>query len=484
MNKASLVQIVKLLGLLCIIFSIFVLPPIAISLWYQDGEIIDLLMALSIILSLGIVLWVPLRNKTTTLRRKDGFLIVVLFWTIIGVIGAIPFKMALNLSFIDAMFESVSGLTTTGATVLHGLDNMQPSILFYRQEIQWFGGMGLVVFALALLPMLGIGGMSLYKAELPGPLKEDKIAPSLYKGVRTLWLIYIGLTAACAFAYWLAGMTPFDAVAHSLSTLSTGGFSTHDASLAYYHNIAIEQVAVVFMLLGATNFTAHYVVLSSKNPLDYFKNTEVKYFFGYVAIIIILATFGLLVFGYFHSFLKSLRYASFEVVSVVTSTGYGIDDFSVWPVSLPALLIMASFIGGCGGSTCGGMKTLRVLILFRLALREIRRLIHPKGIFPVMYEKRAISENLLYSVLGFFSIYIGTYVVLMLAMMALHQDQVTAFSAIATCMNNVGPGLGKVAQSFSSISDGGKVVSIVAMLLGRLEVVSVLVVLSPYYWRK
>lgn len=484
MNKASLVQIIKLLGLLCIIFSIFLLPPIALSLWYQDGALIDLLIALSIILSLGVFLWLPLHKQTTTLKRKDGFLIVVLFWTLIGVIGAIPLKMALNISFVDAFFESVSGLTTTGATVLHGLDNMQPSILFYRQEIQWFGGMGLIVFALALLPMLGIGGMSLYRAELPGPLKEDKITPSLYKGVRTLWYIYIGLTAACAFSYWLAGMTPFDAVAHSLSTLSTGGFSTHDESLGYYHSIAIEQVAVVFMILGATNFTAHYIVLNTKNPLDYLRNVEVRYFFGYVAVTILLVAVGLWSFNYFPSFLKSMRYSSFEVVSVITSTGYGIDDFSVWPVSLPALLIIVSFIGGCGGSTCGGMKTLRVLILFRLAIREIRRLIHPKGIFPVMLEKRAISESLLYSVLGFFSIYIGTFVILMLALMALHQDQVTAFSAIATCMNNMGPGLGKVSQSFATIGDGGKIVSIIAMLLGRLEVVSVLVILSPYFWRK
>jgi len=484
MNKTSLLQIINLLGLLCIIFSASVLPPIGISLWYHDGEITDLLVALAIILTLGIILWVPSNRKGNSLRRRDGFLIVVLFWTMISIIGAIPLEMALHIPFIDALFESVSGLTTTGATVLHGLDNMQPSILFYRQEIQWFGGMGLIVFALALLPMLGIGGMSLYRAELPGPIKDDKIAPSLYKGVRTLWFIYIGLTLACALGYWWAGMTPFDAIAHSLSTVSTGGFSTHDDSLAYFHNIAIEDVAVVFMLLGATNFTAHYVVLSSKNPLDYFKNIEVKTFFIYMAITIIIVTFALWGLDYYHGFFKSLRYGIFEVASVVTSTGFGIDDFSVWPVFLPILLFFVSFIGGCGGSTSGGMKVLRFLILFRLGVREIRRLIHPKGLFPVMFERRAISENLLYGVLGFFSFYIGSFVILMLAMMALHNDQVTSFSAIATCMNNLGPGLGKVSQSFASIDDGGKAISIIAMLLGRLEVMSVLVLLTPTFWRK
>jgi trk system potassium uptake protein TrkH len=484
MNKASLLQMVRLLGLLCIIFSSFVVPPIAISWWYHDGEIMDLLAAMGIILSLGILLWLPFNSSMTTLRRRDGFIIVVLFWTLMSVIGAIPFRLALNVPFIDALFESVSGLTTTGATVLHGLDHMQPSILFYRQEIQWFGGMGLIVFALALLPMLGIGGMSLYRAELPGPIKDDKVAPSLYKGVRTLWLIYIGLTLSCALGYWWAGMSPFDAMAHSLSTVSTGGFSTHDESLAYFHNIAVEDVAVVFMLLGAINFTAHYVVLGSKNPFDYFRNIEVKVFLIFVAVTMLIVTAGLWDLNYYHSFLKSLRYAIFEVASVITSTGFGIDDFSIWPLFLPVLLLMVSFVGGCGGSTSGGMKVLRVLILFRLGLREIRRLVHPRGLFPVMLEKRPISENLLYGVLGFFSIYVGSFIVLMLALMALHLDQVTAFSAIATCMNNLGPGLGKVSQTFATIGDSGKAVSIIAMLLGRLEVVSVLVILHPHFWRK
>jgi trk system potassium uptake protein TrkH len=484
MNKSSFTQVVSLIGLLCIIFSSFVLPPIAISWWYHDGEIIDLLTALVVILSLGLILWLPFNKSQTNLRRRDGFFIVVLFWTLMSVIGAIPFRLALDVPFIDALFESVSGLTTTGATVLHDLDHMQPSILFYRQEIQWVGGMGLIVFALALLPMLGIGGVSLYRAELPGPIKDDKIAPSLYKGVRTLWFIYIGLTLSCALGYWWAGMTPFDAVAHSLSTVSTGGFSTHDASLAYYHNVDVEQVAVVFMLLGATNFTAHYVVLASKNPLDYFRNMEVKSFFIFVAATILIVTGGLWNLGYYHGFFTSLRYASFEVASVVSSTGYGIDDFSIWPLFLPMLLLMVSFVGGCGGSTSGGMKVLRILILFRLGLREIRRLVHPKGIFPVMLEQRPISENLLYGVLGFFSIYISSFVVLMLSMMAMGQDQVTAFSAITTCMNNLGPGLGEVSQTFATIGDGGKAVSIIAMLLGRLEVLSVLVILHPHFWRR
>jgi trk system potassium uptake protein TrkH len=484
MNNASLLQMAKLLGLLCIIFSSLILPPIAISWWYHDGEIMDLLTALLVILSVGMILWLPINKRESILKRRDGFLIVVLFWTLMSVIGAIPFQLSLHISFIDALFESVSGLTTTGATVLHGLDGMHPSILLYRQEIQWFGGMGLIVFALALLPMLGIGGMSLYRAEVPGPIKYDKVTPSLYKGVRSLWLIYIGLTLICALSYWLAGMTPFDAFAHSLSTVSTGGFSTHDNSLAYFHSVAIEDVADVFMLMGAINFTAHYVVLGSRNPLHYFKNNEVKSFLIFVVSVTAIVTVSLWNLDYYHGLLKSMRYAFFEVISVITSTGFGIDDFSIWPLSLPVLLLLVSFVGGCGGSTSGGIKVLRVMILFRLGLREIRSLVHPQGLFPVRLENRAISENLLYGVLGFFSIYIASFVILMLMMLAFDGDQVTAFSAIATCMNNLGPGLGKVSQTFATIDDAGKVISIIAMLLGRLEVLSVLVILHPHFWGK
>ncbi len=476
-------RLTGLIGLLSMIFSAFLLPPLLVSWWYHDGEFSHLLDSMLVMLLLGLLLWFPVRNEQGALRRRDGFLIVVLFWTLLSVLAAVPLILALHTSFVDSLFEAVSGFTTTGATVLVGLDKMQPSILFYRQELQWVGGMGLVVFALALLPMLGIGGVALYRAELPGPVKDEKMMPSLYKGVRVLWLIYVGLTVACAVAYWLLGMNVFDAVAHSLATVSTGGFSTHDDSIGYFHSAAIDNCVVVFMLLGAVNFSVHYLVLNSGDWRQYFRNMEVKTFLLFVAVIVAVETAGLWFEGTYRGVLPSLHYALFEGVSVITSTGFGIADFSVWPLFMPVLLLFAGFVGGCGGSTAGGLKVMRVLVLGRLAWREVRQLIHPKAVLPVMLEGRAIPELLLQSMLGFFSIYIVTFVVLMLAMMAVGESQVTAFSATATCINNIGPGLGEVATNFASISPAGKMLAVAAMLLGRLEIYTLLVLLTPAFWR-
>ncbi len=483
-NIRYLKRVSGLIGLLIIIFSAFLLPPLGISWWYQDGESAHLFDAMAVMLLSGLLLWWPLRNDHVALRRRDGFLIVALFWILLSLLAAVPLALALHISFINALFEAVSGFTTTGATILLHLDQMQPSILFYRQELQWVGGMGLVVFALALLPMLGIGGVSLYRAELPGPIKDEKLAPSLAKGVRALWMIYLWLTLACALVYWLAGMTPFDALAHSLSTVSTGGFSTHDDSIGYFHSSLIDLCAVVFMLLGAINFSVHYLLLHTGDPRKFIQNLEVRVFLGFVLIVVLLETGGLWFRDVYHGLLPSLHYALFEGVSIITSTGFGITDFSVWPLFLPVLLLFAGFVGGCGGSTAGGLKVLRVLVLGRLALREIRQLIHPRGVFPVKLEQRAIPEYLLQSMLGFFAIYILTFILLMLLMMAVGENQITAFSAIATCINNIGPGLGEISTTFISVSSAGKLVAVAAMLLGRLEVLTVMVVVHPSFWRK
>ncbi len=476
-------SVLSVTGLLVSIFSASLVPPIVLSWYYQDGETHNLLIAFFLILGCGQLLWLANRRRPPRLRRQEGFLIVVLFWLLLGSLGALPFMLSLKMGFVDALFESVSGLTTTGATVLAGLDQMHPSILFYRQEIQWFGGMGLVVLAVAVLPVLGIGGMSLYRAEIPGPMKEEKLVPRLSSSSRHLWLLYLAITAACAFCYWLAGMTPFDAVAHSLTTVSTGGFSTHDASLGYFHSAAIEMIAVVFMIAGAINFGIHYLALQRRSLRPYWHDVEVRGFLLFVALATALITAGLWYTHYYGGVLADLRNAIFEVVSIITSTGYGTVDFTVWPAVFPALLIAISFIGGCGGSTAGGMKVLRVLILFRLGLREVMRLNHPKGVFLVKLAGRPIPAPTLQSILGFFSVYVASFATLMLCMMATGLDQVSAYSAIATCLNNLGPGLGEVATSFATVTSTGKMIGVVAMLLGRLEVFSMLVLLHPDFWR-
>jgi trk system potassium uptake protein TrkH len=475
--------VLSIIGLLICVFSISLLPPILISLEYHDGETLELSGIFLFILCMGAALWFLNYRASARIYRHEGFLIVVLFWVLLGILGSMPLMFSLHISFLDAVFESVSGLTTTGATVLQGLDQMHPSILFYRQEIQWFGGMGLVVLAVAILPVLRIGGMSLYRAEIPGPMKEEKMVPRLASSSRSLWGLYVAITACCALAYWLAGMTPFDALSHSLSTVSTGGFSTHDASLAYFHSPMIEAIAIVFMLLGAINFGVHFSVLQRRSLGPYAEDVEVRWFLGFVVIATALITTGLWYSHYYNGVLADLRNAVFEVVSVITSTGFGTVDFNAWPVVFPVMLIAISFIGGCGGSTAGGMKVLRVLILFRLGYREIIRLVHPRALLLIKLNGRVVPAVTLQSILGFFAVYMVSFALLMLLLMATGMDQVSAYSAVATCINNLGPGMGQVSQSFASVSDPGKVISVVAMLLGRLEIFSVLVLLHPEFWR-
>jgi len=464
-------------------FSLSVIPAMVVSLIYQDGEFTDLVLSFLLIFLFGLLLWIFNRGLPNTLRGKDGFLVVSMFWLLLGTLGMVPFMLSLHVSAVDALFESISGLTTTGATVFSKLDSIQPSILFYRQILQWLGGMGLIVLAIAVLPMLGIGGMSMYKAETPGPMKEDKIMPRLYMGSRIMWFIYAGLTLACALCYWLAGMSGFDAISHSLSTVSTGGFSTHDDSLGYFHSSYIDDIAVVFMMLGSINFGIHYAALSGRSISVYFKDMESRYFILFVLAMIGVVAISLWLNGY-NGKRGLIETSVFEVVSIVSTTGFGIDDFSVWPVFLPFFLMMISFVGGCGGSTAGGVKVMRISMLVRLGYREILQLVHPKGIFTVRVGNTPIPDRTLQSILGFFSLYVTSFVVLVLALIALtNTDQVTAFSAIATCINNTGPGLRDVALSFTALNDSGKIISIIAMLLGRLEILSVLVLFHPEFWR-
>ncbi|HKK15040.1 MAG TPA: TrkH family potassium uptake protein [Gammaproteobacteria bacterium] len=476
--------IARILGLLVFIFGASMLPPLGVSLWYHDGEAPHFLASIAVILAVGLVLWLPTRNERHELRTKDGFIIVALFWVVLGVLGALPFIFGPHLSFVDSVFESVSGFTTTGATVIVGIDKLPPSILYHRQQIQLLGGMGVVVLAVAVLPMLGVGGMQLYRAETPGPMKDEKITPRITHTSRALWLIYFALTAACAFCYWAAGMTPFDAIGHSFSTLSTGGFSTHDASMGYFNSPTIELIADVFMLLGAMNFTVHFMVWRGRDPLHYFKDPEVRTFLTVVGVAIALITLGLALTSTYPGFLTSLRYAAFQVISVITSTGYTTAGFSAWPLSLPVLLILSSFIGGCAGSTAGGMKVIRVLLLGKQATREIMRLVHPNAVTLVKVGGRTVAERTVAAVWGFFSAYVAAFTVLMLAMITTGVDQVTAFSAVATCMNNLGPGLGRVAANFHDLNSAAKIISIIAMLLGRLEIFTILVLLSPAFWRR
>lgn len=474
----------KILGLLLMVFSLSMLPSVFVSLIYDDGAHHAFILAFLLVLSAGFTMWLPVRNRDRDLRTRDGFVITVMFWLVLGVAGSVPLFLApaVDLSYTDAFFESFSGLTTTGATVITGIDDLPKSILFYRQQLQWLGGMGIIVLAVAVLPMLGIGGMQLYRAETPGPMKDSKLTPRIAETAKALWYIYLTLTIVCALAYWLAGMTLFDAVAHSFSTVAIGGFSTHDASIGYFDSALIEMIAVFFMLISAANFALHYVAWNSKSVRQYLLDPEYRFFLT-IAAVLMLLTFFVLWATQTYGALDAARYGMFEAVSLLTTTGYGTADFSTWPLFAPFVLFMASFIGGCAGSTAGGMKVIRVMLILKQGLREVKRLIHPAGVFPVKVGNRKVSDKVVESVWGFFSVYIMAYAVIFFGLLATGLDFETTWSAVGSSLNNLGPGLGEVATHYGTIPDTAKWLLCFAMLLGRLEIFTLLVLLTPQYWR-
>jgi trk system potassium uptake protein len=391
-------------------------------------------------------------------------------------------KMDIDLA--RAMFESISGLTTTGATVLVGLDDLPHAILFYRQELQWLGGMGIIVLAVAVMPMLGVGGMQLYRAETPGPIKDSKLTPRIAETAKALWYIYLGLTIACALSYWLAGMTFFDAVGHSFSTVSNGGFSTHDSSVNYFDSQAIEWVAILFMLLGGVNFALHFSVVRSRSLMPYLRDSEFRFYAVMLSAVFCLSTYVLYTQSILHDLPLAFREAVFQTVSITTTSGFVTTDYSTWPAFVPVLLIFSSFVGGCAGSTGGGIKVIRILLLFKQGQREIMRLIHPNAQVTVKLGKHPVEQRVIDAVWGFFAAYVALFTLMMMTLMFTGVDQVTAFSAVAATMNNLGPGLGNVTQNYASLSDFNLVVLSFSMLLGRLEIFTMLVLFTPAFWRK
>ncbi|MAT66597.1 MAG: potassium transporter [Gammaproteobacteria bacterium] len=482
----QLITIQRILGLLLMVFSTTLLPPVAVALIYRDGAITPFLEAFGLVLAAGLLIWWPARRNKRELRLRDGFLIVVLFWVVLGLVGALPLYLSPQpaIGLTDAVFESMSGLTTTGATVLTGIDYLPHSILFYRQQLQWMGGMGIIVLAVAVLPMLGIGGMQLYRAETPGPMKDNKLTPRIAETAKALWYIYLSLTIACALAYWLAGMSGFDAVAHSFSTVAIGGFSTHDLSMGYFQSELIEMIAVVFMLLSGVNFALHFTVWRSLSPMPYVRDSEVRTYFTILLTTALITITYLYVTKTFGSWGEVLHHGLFQVVSIGTTTGFTTAEYYNWPGFLPVLLLFVSFIGACAGSTGGGMKVIRFLLLLKQGVREITKLVHPNAQVPVKINGKPLPDAVINSVWGFFATYVGVFAVMMLILMATGMDQVTAFSAVAACINNLGPGLGDVGYHYGDISDTAKWVLCAAMLLGRLEIFSLLVLFSPVFWRR
>jgi len=475
----------KIIGFLIAGASLMMFPPALVSWLYQDGTASIFLISAVILLITGLAIFLPVRHVHQELRLRDGFLIVAASWLALALVGALPFLLLQQpeISYVDAVFESMSGLTTTGATILTNLDELPRGILYYRQQLQWLGGLGIVVLAVAILPMLRIGGMQLYRAETPGPMKDSKLTPRITETAKALWLIYLGITILCVLAYWLGGMSLFDAVGHAFSTVAIGGMSTHDAGFAWFDSPTLEALATIFMVVAGINFAIHFTSWKRASAQPYFNDPELKVYASLLLGFVILVTIALYLNGTYGSIAESARYASFQVVSVMTTTGFTTADFSIWPGFIPIMLICIAFIGGCAGSTCGGMKVIRVMLLYRQAIREIRRLIHPHAVIPVKIGGRKTSATVMDAVWGFFFLYVASFVMITITLNGVGVDPVTAYAAAAACITNLGPGLGDVSANYASLNSTAKVILSFAMLMGRLEIFTLLVLFTPAFWR-
>ena len=477
--------VAKTLGLLLMVFSFAQVPPILVDLIYSEGEYLTFVFSFILTVFGGLVLWWPFRAIKKSFRLREGVLIVVSFWIVLSLFGTLPFLITesiSNLSFSNAFFESMSGLTTTGATVLSQLDDLPKSILFYRQQLQWLGGMGIIVLAVAVLPLLGVGGMELYHAESSG-IAKDRLTPKLRNTAIALWKIYLSLTVLCALAYFFSGMSIFDAISHSFSTVAIGGFSTHDSSIGYFNSIPIEMIAMFFMFLAGINFSLHFVAWNNRSLVDYIKDSEFKTYamvlLSASAIVIIALSLN----SEYGSTSETIRHSLFQTISIATTTGFTSQNYSNWPAAIPVFLIMVSFIGACVGSTGGGIKVVRVLVMFRLGMKEIHKFIRPNAQVSIKLNSASINEKALVSVLGFFSLYAISFIFIMMLLMFAGLDQVTAYSATAATMNNLGPGLGEVAQNYGSLGETAKWILSFSMLIGRLEVLTIIAIFHRAFWR-
>ncbi len=470
-----------------VLFSVTYVLPIATSLIYSDGLLVDFVYAALGCLAVGAGLAFATRKHRRELRSRDGFLLVTLGWILMSAIATVPLLVALpGLSFTDAFFETMSGLSTTGATVLTGLDSMAPSLNLWRHALVWYGGMGIIVLVVAILPMLGVGGMQLYKAEAPGPVKDEKLTPRITQTARALWIVYFLITVACILSLKLVGMSWFDAICHAFAALGLGGFSTYDASVGHFDSPAIEFVLIVFMLIAAMNFARHFIAWQQKSLRTYATDIEARA----MLMIIGISTLGITLFiwlqGVYPSFWTSLRHTAFNLVSLATDCGFVSQDYAAWPMFAPIFILMLSCYCANTGSTGGGIKMFRTLVLFRQAQRELFLLVHPAAVTPVKIGRQVVANKIVFAVLAFVVLYFGTVVTLTFLLLASGLDFISAFSAVIACINNAGPGLGVVgpASNFQGLTDFQTWVCSLAMLLGRLEIFSMLVLFTPTYWRK
>ncbi|MBX3662323.1 MAG: TrkH family potassium uptake protein [Burkholderiales bacterium] len=482
-----LLTVAPVAALIAMAMSLTHLLPISVSLYYNDGMAGALTLSMALNFCAGAILWLLTRRNKRELSLREGILLVVAVWAGGSLFASLPLLLTVpQLSFTDAYFEAVSGLTATGATVISGLEELPASINVWRAVLQWLGGMGVIVLVVAILPMLGVGGRQISKSEIPGPMKDEQLTPRIAQTAKGLWLIYAALTIACGFAYHAAGMSPLDALIHSFTTMSLGGFSSYDASLGHFNSATVELVAICFMVIAGINFSTHFLVWRSRSLMTYARDTEARYF----ALVIVASVAGVAMLlygsGTYTDPLTALRYAAFNIISVGTTTGYSTTDYTLWPAFAPMWILFIGTFLSCSGSTGGGIKMMRAVILYRQVYREIKSLAHPQAVSPVKVAGHVVADSVVFAVLAFFFVWIALLVTMTLILGWTGLDPVTAFSAVVATLNNIGPGLHRVgpATNFSVLTDLQTWVCAFAMLLGRLELFALLVIFTPAFWRK
>ena len=475
----------RLLALPIVWVGIVQLVFAALSEWlFLDHMVVSFLIPSLSMLSVGAILYFKYRTiDLSKASYRDALIYATATWIVSGILAAIPIEIIAGVSFTDAVFESISALTTTGATVLSGLDSMPKTFLMYRQFLQWMGGLGIVIFVVAVLPMLNVGGMKLLKAETPGPVKDDKLSPRVSSTAHYLWGVYIFITLACIMAYYIGGMSLFDAVAHSFTTVSTGGFSTHDTSMGYFNSHTLLWISNLFMVLGAINFGLHFRVFRHRDYSGYFRDEETRVF------LIIILVLSILVAGYlffedtYTNLFESMSYSTFHIISFITSTGYGASGFTEWPAAATCVLIMTGYLGGCAGSTSGGNKIIRNILTVKIFNRSLKQMIHPHGKFAIKYQRSPVQTEVRSAVMAFMSFSAISTIIITLMLMTTGLDFWSSLSAVAACVNVLGPGFGQLGTNFAPVTDAGTWLLSGAMILGRLEYFTVFAIFSPMFWK-
>ena len=482
-----LLTVAPLLGMIAMVMSFWHLLPLVISVSVGDGAARDFAISMALNCAAGYVLWLATRRHRRELKPREGIALVVFAWIGGAAFATVPLMLAIpGLSFTDAFFEAMAGLTATGSTVLSGLDSLPPSVNVWRAELQWLGGLGVLVLVVAILPMLGLGGRQLVRAEIPGPMKDARLTPRIKETAKALWTVYTGLTVLCLLAYAAAGMSWLDALVHAFTTMGLGGFSSHDASFGYFNSPAIEMVAIVFMLIAGINFATHFLAWSERGIGPYRRDAEaVTYVFATLASIVLIAGY-LWMHDFYPDLASTLRYTAFNTVSIVTTTGYSADDYNLWPFFAPLWLLFLGSFATCSGSAGGGIKMIRAIVLYRQIYRDMVRMLHPSAIIPVKFAGQRVAGTVIVGVLAYFFVWVATLVIGTLLLAGTGLDLVTALSATAASLSNIGPGLHDVGPSsnFSGLSDFQTWVCTIIMLLGRLELFTVLVIFTPAFWRK